>query len=355
MRHRSIRRFAFRTLAVCFILIGTLCGRFLYGIHAQNAAMQTVFLPTHPVPAPGASVLVIAPHCDDETLGVGGLIAEASRRGCRVSVAFVTNGDGFPMAVSRQYRRLPLWPEDYRRLARLRQREAKAALRRLGVPPERIYFLGYPDGGVAQLWSRYWSPEEPYRSPFTGCTSSPYPNSYRRGAVYSGQDLMSDLQALLVQTRPEWLYIPHAGDDHPDHWATHCFAVAALEEQQSHRERPAGAGPVLPMPRVSTFLVHRGDWPVPQGMHREARLVPPAPLAWLDTEWSAHSLSPQAQADKEAALRCYRSQMAAMKRFLTSFIRQDELLGALPTRTLPSSPAAPPTGGLPSRTPPATR
>src|SRR6476469_8921250 len=155
MRRQTQIRLLFRAVLALMILTGTLCGRFLYGIHADNLAMQGVALPAHPLPAPGSSVLVIAPHCDDETLGVGSLIAEASRSGCRVTVAFSTNGDGFPMAVSRAYRR---WPrqEDYRRMARQRQEEARQALARLGVPPEQVIFLGYPDGGLAQLWNHYW-------------------------------------------------------------------------------------------------------------------------------------------------------------------------------------------------------
>jgi LmbE family N-acetylglucosaminyl deacetylase len=338
MRRSSHRRFLFRATLTLLILVAALCGRFFYSLHAANAAMQTVFLPSHDAPAPGSSVLVVAPHCDDETLGVGGLIADATRRGCRVSVVFVTNGDGFPMAVSRQYRKLPLWKADYRRLARQRQKEARAALANLGVPAERTFFLGYPDGGVAQLWNRHWVPDEAYRSPFTGCTSSPYPDSFRHGAVYCGLDLMRDLGTLLQRLQPSWLYVPHPGDDHPDHWATHCFSVAALEgwrEEQTQTIRQHGRPDDV---RLFTYLVHRGDWPVPQGLHRESRLVPPAPLAWLDTRWSKLELSTQALADKEAALRCYRSQTAVMKRFLTSFIRRDELLGAVPPESVAPGP-----------------
>ncbi len=336
MLRLSKKRLLFRTVAAISLLTLALCGHFFYGIHAGNAAMQAVLLPGHAPPPPGASVLVVAPHCDDETLGVGGLIAEATRRGCRVTVAFVTNGDGFPMAVSREYRRLRPGPADFQRMARQRQGEARAALERLGVPKERIIFLGYPDGGVADLWNYYWAPDPPYRSRFTGCTASPYGPCYRRGAVYCGRDLMLDLETLLRQVQPGWLYIPHPGDDHPDHWATHCFAQAAVEELRDEAPESGrrGYGRGIGDARVFTYLVHRGDWPVPQGLHREARLVPPAPLARLNTTWSTLELSDQAVADKEAALRCYRSQTAVMNRFLTSFVRRDELFGSLPPKAL---------------------
>jgi LmbE family N-acetylglucosaminyl deacetylase len=330
---RLLARF---TLAFC-LLGATLCGRFLYGIHAENAAMQGMLLPVHELPAKGESVLVVAPHCDDETLGAGGMIAEATRRGARVTVAFITNGDGYPMAVSREYRRLRLHPEDYQRMARLRQGEARSALAHLGVPSDHILFLGYPDGGIAALWNQYWRPNHPYRSRFTGCSVSPYRDGFRPGAVYCGQTLMGDVEELLRRVRPQWLYLPHPGDDHPDHWATHCFTMAALEELRGE-PRPV-IGPVWPgqgwdSTRVFTYLVHRGDWPVPQGLRRGARLVPPAPLAHLDTQWSSLTLSPTAEREKEAALGSYKSQMAVMKRFLDSFVRRDELFGALPPEQL---------------------
>jgi hypothetical protein len=54
----------------------------------------------------------------------------------------------------------------------------------------------------------------------------------------------------------------------------------------------------------------------------------------LDTCWSSFTVSAQAEVDKEAALRCYRSQTAVANRFLTSFIRRAELFGALPPESL---------------------
>src|SRR5205814_52716 len=86
MRRPSKRLLLARSTVALCLLGATLCGRFLYGIHAENAAMQWMALPGHELPAKGESVLVIAPHCDDETLGAGGMIAEATRRGARVTV-----------------------------------------------------------------------------------------------------------------------------------------------------------------------------------------------------------------------------------------------------------------------------
>src|SRR5437773_3084051 len=92
--------------------------------------------------------------------------------------------------------------------------------------------------------------------------------------------------------------------------------------------------------RVHCYLVHRGDWPVPQGRHVTARLVPPASLLNLDTRWESLPLSPEAIAAKDQALHAYGSQMAVMARFLHSFIRRNELFGVLSAGELPALPAA---------------
>ena len=43
-----------------------------------------------------ARVLVFAPHPDDETLAVGGLIHRLTKEGVPVRIVFITNGDGYP-------------------------------------------------------------------------------------------------------------------------------------------------------------------------------------------------------------------------------------------------------------------
>src|SRR5512136_1478514 len=43
-------------------------------------------------------LLVLAPHCDDETLGSGGLIQSALAAGIQVRVVIATNGDGYVFA-----------------------------------------------------------------------------------------------------------------------------------------------------------------------------------------------------------------------------------------------------------------
>ncbi|NHN87143.1 PIG-L deacetylase family protein [Acetobacter conturbans] len=88
--------------------------------------------------APGTT-LIAAPHPDDESLGCGGFIAEAVQRGRPPVVVIVSDGSG-------SHPRSRTWPPQ--RLARQRQHEAREAMARLKLPPERLKFLGLRDTAV---------------------------------------------------------------------------------------------------------------------------------------------------------------------------------------------------------------
>jgi len=190
-----------------------------------------------------------------------------------------------------------------------------------------VLFLGYPDHGISHLWLDNWDEDAPYISNYTRAASSPYPNAYRAGAPYCGRALLEDLEQIITGFHPTAVYAPHPNDEHPDHWATACFVSAALEHLRLADRVP-----------VFTYLVHRGDWPVPQGLHRASSLPPPAALAHLDTAWSAFPLRQDAEAAKGAALPEHRTQLAVMQRFLTSFLRRTELFGVLPAITVRRAP-----------------
>ncbi len=83
--------------------------------------------------------LVLAPHPDDESLGCGGVIAEACRRGRPPVVAILTDG-----AASHPHSRA--YPPA--RLAEVRAREVRQAVACLGLPPECLFLLGAPDGAA---------------------------------------------------------------------------------------------------------------------------------------------------------------------------------------------------------------
>jgi LmbE family N-acetylglucosaminyl deacetylase len=84
---------------------------------------------------PNKKTLVISPHPDDETLGVGGLIAQQQRSGIPVLVVAVTDGEAaYPNSKS---------------LAKIRQLEQERAVKALGVE-KAIMRLQLPDSAVSK-------------------------------------------------------------------------------------------------------------------------------------------------------------------------------------------------------------
>lgn len=88
---------------------------------------------------PASRAVVVAPHPDDETLMVGGLLALLAARGRRIAIVAVTDGEASHAGSS-------TWTPPA--LACRRSIESAQALRLLGVHAA-MHRLGMPDGGVA--------------------------------------------------------------------------------------------------------------------------------------------------------------------------------------------------------------
>ncbi|MGC8667255.1 MAG: PIG-L deacetylase family protein [Chthonomonadales bacterium] len=332
MNRTLIRRTVMVGLVLPFLYFGAASAMFVYTIYRQNTSGMRLQLPSASPPSSDQRILIFAPHCDDETLGAGGLIQRAVRAGARVRVVMITNGDGFRVAVEREFRALRVSPRDYVRFAAVRQDESLAALMLLGLHRDDVDFLGYPDRGLMALWTVNWSPDHPFTSAYTQVDRSPYERAFRPNAVYCGQYLLEDITSVLQEFRPTDVYVTHPSDDHADHAAASAFVTRAL---QALREEGASWAASC---RLRYYLVHRGDWPVPQGLQERALLMPPAEMAELDTSWQAFPLSPQEEARKRQAILTYHSQVAVMKRFLVSFVRRNELFGELAPGIAPSVP-----------------
>lgn len=287
----------------------------------------------------GSRLLILAPHSDDETLGAGGLIREALAAGGAVQVVLVTNGDGFTIAAEEQLRSGRLNSEQYVELGRIRQRETIKAMQILGLGPGGVVFLGYPDRGLVSMWEQYWDPSTPYTSRYTHFSRNPYSDSYQPGAVYCGQGVSASLEALIRAFNPTEIVVTHPNDAHPDHWATYIFTVYALE-----RLRLEGFDPAREI-KVYTYLVHRGDWPLPRGYHPGDPLNPPATLAGLTTQWYSFALDRQVVDLKRTAVDAYQSQTSLMPFYLRSFIRKTELFGFIPEPRAARGAARPAGGG----------
>jgi LmbE family N-acetylglucosaminyl deacetylase len=90
----------------------------------------------------GRHLVVVAPHPDDESLGMGGLIAAAQEIGAGVTVVFLTDGEASHVGS-------PTYPPS--RLAAVRRAEAATALAALGVPAISAHFMGLGDARLAHL------------------------------------------------------------------------------------------------------------------------------------------------------------------------------------------------------------
>ena len=280
----------------------------------------------------GDRVLIFAPHPDDEAIGCAGVIQHALAAGAQVWVVYMTNGDGFRLAVERQYRLSKPTPEQYIQFGELRQQEARRAMRLLGLADWRITFLGYPDRGLYPLWRSNWTVANALRSYYTGVDSNPYRGTLRPGTAYCGQNVLRDVETVLRRTVPTHVYVTHSADDHPDHVATALFVQTALA-----RLRVQGIG-FAQRVVLRHYLVHCGDWPQPRGLHPDQPLTPPAAFFNIGLHWKQLSLSPQQQALKLKAVQAHASQMRMMSRFLLSFVRENELFIEQPV-ALPFDPA----------------
>lgn len=272
-----------------------------------------------PLPNPPGPVLVLAPHPDDEVLGAGVRWHVLLHEGRRVDVVVVTMGDGFRVDAERLFQTFRPTPTDYRQLGLMRRQESLRATSLLGLPPERLHFLGLPDGGTGELFVDFW--DRTYRDARTATDRDPYPGTLFPGLAYRGREEFRALKAILEKLRPTTVILPHPYDQHPDHWATHAFALSAMEALRL--EGAAFARQAVHL----LYLVHWQDWPVPLGYAPDAPLLPPAALASVPTVWFPWHCSPALRELKHEAILQYKSQMAVMPEKLLAFVRQDELFG----------------------------
>ena len=141
------------------------------------------------------TVVVLAPHPDDETIGCGGMLRLTADRHERTVVVFLTSGEagvrGLPLEKARQ----------------VREDEAEHAAQVLGVA--RTVFLRGSDWSLAQDAPR----------------------------------LLPAVEAVLLDELPDLVVSPHPGDAHQDHSAAADLVLAAI---------PAGLAPDLAMYEVWT-------------------------------------------------------------------------------------------------------
>jgi len=261
-------------------------------------------------------IMVVAPHPDDDILGVGGTMAEAAAEGASVLVVYLTNGDA-NRAARRVITMNPFHiPVQYRALGSRRQKEAVLALRRLGIASASAVFLNYPDRGLTPLLENHWSPDAPYRSRFTDRDAKYSPQAFNPSAEYCGANLVKDLAFILRRYQPTILYLPHPEDAHPDHHAGYRAVMLALEASASQ----------FVSPDIRCYMVHlfEARWPVPGGVHVTLPLsILPASIA--AEPWHSAVLPEWAVDAKLNAIRAHYSQWLTSRGFLAGFVRTNEI------------------------------
>ena len=262
-------------------------------------------------------LLVFSPHPDDESLGAGGLIQRVLKAGGKVKVVFVTSGDGFPEGVEKENHVTHPTAKDYRKYGVERRMEALKAVAALGLNEHDAIFLGFPDGGLTYLRLKFRSHPLAYRSPFTRKNRPPVFECIIRNTDYTGQDLLKEIKEVIAGFRPNMVVTTPGEDQHPDHNATYYFVKEALRNWNARH-------PDL-QPRVFTFLIHFGQWPIAQGAGTGSHLNPPEGFPVKNREWISLPLTDEEMQTKRKAIMEYHSQMLVMGRFLLSFARSNEL------------------------------
>ena len=210
-------------------------------------------------------IMVIAPHCDDEAVGTGGLIAKAASAGAVVRVVIMTDSNK-------------------RKKGSIRKTETRKAMRGLGLEDEDIVFLGLPE---KRFMSR---------------------------AVKKG--LGSVLAKSIRGFGPDIIVGPSPFDKHPHH--------SFIGKTLAQLRLPAKVRRLYYVIWFSfaSYLALRGS-------QTEKELMPHRELLKRGVRWLYLGLSREEEAAKENAVRMYRSQLRLsnpfLKQFLLSFVRRNEL------------------------------
>ena len=268
--------------------------------------------------SPKDRILVLAPHPDDETLGCGGVIQYARERKLPLRLVFLTYGDNNQWSFLVYRKRPVLSPKTAQRMGLVRRNEALAAARDLGLAPDQLTFLGYPDFGVLNIWDAHWGDRPPFRSVLTRVTEVPYQNALRPGTPYKGEEVLQDLKTVLLEFRPTKVFVSHPADHNPDHRALYLFTRVALWDLETEMR-----------PEVYPYLIHFERWPKPKG-YRPSRMLEPPSFFRGEIPWKVYRLSEAEGVQKRSALREHKTQYSYSAKYLLSFVRPNELFGDFP-------------------------
>ncbi|MDQ3005923.1 MAG: PIG-L family deacetylase [Chloroflexota bacterium] len=134
------------------------------------------------------TIVIVAPHMDDEALACGGLIAKLPDKQ-RIHIIYATDGMKSPA---------PIMPGDEISpdLGKARMHESVQAMKLLGVPKQNLHFLSLPEAQLRENFSA----------------------------------LQKALSKKLKQLAPHYIFAPFRYDRHLDHLAVNHVVVSLLKQ-----------------------------------------------------------------------------------------------------------------------------
>lgn len=272
--------------------------------------------------APPAELVVVAAHPDDEVLAAAGLIWNATQHGLRVRVILLTVGDGYPAALE-AHRRSANPEAGARDLGEARHRESLAAAQRLGLSPEDLVFLAFPDELLLSLWRE---PDRVWTSPFTGASAVPYAFAHAPGAPHTGRELTRLLAEILREERPRRVVAMHPLDSHADHRAGAHFTHAAMDAAGVDAEVWASLVHFTrPAPWVGGEYQEESDWVATGSNFLAPVYVTPEGVQHVLDGLTTRALPPDLDmAGKRHALEAHATQMAVDGPLLAHFVKPVE-------------------------------
>ncbi len=262
-------------------------------------------------------LLIVVPHPDDDILSTAGVIQQALDKGLPVKVVFFTNGDYNETSFALYRKEITLDQTEALRLGETRREEALNAQGILGITPEQVIFLGYPDGGGLEIFEKHWGESEPYRALLSGQNSVVYTFTQTPNALFKGESIVADLNQVIRDFQPTRIFTSHPGDVHPDHQTLPLFLQVALWELEDQLT-----------PEVYHFITHYGRWPQPRGYQPEHPLEPPAQYD-VANRWNVFPISEQEREAKLEALQAHKTQWGSGQPYLESVVRANELFDVI--------------------------
>jgi len=255
-------------------------------------------------------VLVVSPHPDDESIACSGLIQHALEAGAQVRVLWMTAGDHNIVGPPLFWRTAAVTPAQFRDIGHRRMQEAMAAAQVLGLNSNDLIFLGYPDGGLSDIFMNVWT-SKPYRNGLTNATSVPYAESAVAGQPQTAMNLLTDLEQVMTSFQPTIVAYPNLIDDHPDHQATELFVTAALADLHLS-------------PQCLEYVVHITGWPRPLRYAPFVDAYAPPAARILGLRQEVIHLTPQEVDIKTRAIKAHASELLPFAT-LVAFARRTEV------------------------------